>query len=103
MMNRGRLPQLRKAGQIQAAYLQPQPDDTLPRFDYEAHLGQLTAQSPSWPDGTRHISELHLSMKVQPNGLLSGLTGQHTIHLDIVDYPGEWLLDLGLLDQTIAD
>lgn len=103
MMNRGRMPQLRKAGQIQAAYLQPQPDDTLPRFDYEAHLGQLTAQSPSWPDGTRHISELRLSMKVQPNGLLSGLTGPRTIHLDIVDYPGEWLLDLGLLDQTFAD
>ena len=23
-----------------------------------------------------------------------------TVHLDIVDYPGEWLLDLGLLDLT---
>jgi predicted YcjX-like family ATPase len=24
------------------------------------------------------------------------------VHLDIVDYPGEWLLDLGLLDKTYA-
>ncbi len=31
------MPQLRAAasGAIRTAYLQPQPDDTLPRFDYE--------------------------------------------------------------------
>ena len=85
---------------IQTAYLQPQPDDTLPRFNYETYLDQLTSPDPSWPDGTRQISELRLSLRVQPTGLLSGLTGPRTVHIDIVDYPGEWLLDLGLLDQT---
>ena len=103
LMNRGRMPQLRNVANIQTAYLQPQPDDTIPRFDYEAHLAQLTSKDPSWPDGTRHISELRLSLKVQPTGLLSGLSGPRTVHLDIVDYPGEWLLDLGLLDQTFAE
>jgi predicted YcjX-like family ATPase len=102
LMNRGRMPQLVAAasGAIQTAYLQPQPDDTLPRFNYESYLGQLTSPEPSWPDGTRQISELRLSLRVQPTGLLSGLTGPRTVHIDIVDYPGEWLLDLGLLDQT---
>lgn len=102
LMNRGRMPQLVAAasGAIQTAYLQPQPDDTLPRFNYEAYLGQLTSPDPSWPDGTRQISELRLSLRVQPTGLLSGLTGPRTVHIDIVDYPGEWLLDLGLLDQS---
>ena len=80
--------------------MQPQPDDTLPRFNYETYLDQLTSPDPSWPDGTRQISELRLSLRVQPTGLLSGLTGPRTVHIDIVDYPGEWLLDLGLLDQT---
>ncbi len=104
LMDRGRMPQLRAAanGAIRTAYLQPQPDDTLPRFEYESHLARLTAKEPSWPDGTRQISELRLSMKVQPTGLLSGLSGLRTVHLDIVDYPGEWLLDLGLLDQDFA-
>jgi len=37
-----------------------------------------------------------VSLKVQPNGLLGGLQGPRTVHLDIVDYPGEWLLDLAL-------
>ncbi|MFT4743392.1 MAG: putative YcjX-like family ATPase, partial [Yoonia sp.] len=91
LMNRGRMPQLVAAasGAIQTAYLQPQPDDTLPRFNYESYLGQLTSPEPSWPDGTRQISELRLSLRVQPTGLLSGLTGPRTVHIDIVDYPGE--------------
>ncbi len=105
LMNRGRMTGLRAAatGAIQTAYLQPQPDDTLPRFSYESHLSQLTGQDPSWPDGTRHISELRLSLKVQPSGLLGGLSGPRTVHLDIVDYPGEWLLDLALLDLNYAE
>ncbi|MCK0121751.1 YcjX family protein [Loktanella sp. F6476L] len=105
LMDRGRMPQMRAAadGAIRTAYLQPQPDDTLPRFEFEDHLRRLTSPTPSWPDGTRHISELRLSLRVQPTGLLSGLSGPRTVHLDIVDYPGEWLLDLGLLDISFAE
>ena len=104
LMDRGRMPGLlaQSEGRILSAYLQPQPDDTLPRFDYETHLGDLTARDPQWPDSTRTISELRLSLKVRPSGLLSGLQGPRTIHLDIVDYPGEWLLDLGLLDKSYS-
>ena len=61
---------------------------------------RLLAPTPSWPESTRAISELRISLKVRPNGLLAGLQGPRTIHLDIVDYPGEWLLDLGLLDLS---
>ena len=104
LMDRGRMPGLVAAanGAIRTAYLQPQPDDTIPRFRYEDHLGRLTAPNPDWPDGTRQISQLRLSLRVQPSGLLSGFSGPRTVHLDIVDYPGEWLLDLGLLDQDYA-
>ena len=102
LMDRGRMHGLAAArdGRIEAAFLQPQPDDTVPRFDYEAHLAALTGSKPHWPDSTRAVSELRLSLRVRPAGLLAGLQGPRTIHLDIVDYPGEWLLDLGLLDQT---
>ncbi len=102
LLSRGRMPQLKAQaeGRIQAVYLQPQPDVTLPRFDYEAHLAALTGDSPRWPASTRAISELRLSFRVQPGGFLSSWRAPHTLHLDIVDYPGEWLLDLALLDQT---
>ncbi|MDW4499532.1 YcjX family protein [Sulfitobacter sp. D35] len=102
LLDRGRMPQLVAAaeGRIEAAYLQPQPDDTLPRFDFESHLADLTARAPRWPDSTRSISELRLSLRVRRAGLLAGLKGPRTVHIDIVDYPGEWLLDLGLLEKT---
>ncbi len=105
LLDRGRMPSLvaQQEGRIVAAYLQPQPDDTVPRFDYEAHLGALTGPSPHWPDSTRAVSELRLSLRVQPAGLLSGLQGPRTVHLDIVDYPGEWLLDLALLDKSYEE
>lgn len=100
LLDRGRMPGLLAAqsGRIEAAFLQPQPDDAVPRFDYESHLGALTAPDPHWPESTRAISELRLSFRVRPEGMLAGLQGPRTVHLDIVDYPGEWLLDLALLD-----
>ena len=90
LIARGRMPALRAAadGRIKTAWLQPQPDDTVPRFDYEAHLAAMTGVEPRWPEGTSGISELRLSFRVQPSGLLGGVTGPKTIHLDIVDYPG---------------
>lgn len=105
LMDRGRMPQLQAAanGAIKTAYLQPQPDDTVPRFDFESHLGALTGPDPHWPDSTRAVSELRLSLKVQPGGLLGSFSGPRTVHLDIVDYPGEWLLDLGLLEKSYTD
>ncbi|MEM9577737.1 MAG: YcjX family protein [Pseudomonadota bacterium] len=102
MMDRGRMPHLVAAaeGRIEAAFLQPQPDDTVPRFDFEGHLADLTSESPVWPDSTRAVSELRLSLRVRRSGLVGGLQGPRTVHVDIIDYPGEWLLDLALLDKS---
>jgi uncharacterized protein len=103
-----RMIQLRaaQAGTIRGAFLQPQPDMTVPRFDYEAHLAALTGSDPRWPQGTRAVSELRLSFRLAPSGFLGGLagalTGDRRLHLDIVDYPGEWLLDLGLMARDYA-
>ena len=105
LMARGRMPQLRAAadGRILAAWLQPQPDYAVARFAYEDHLAALTAPDPRWPEGTRRVSELRLSLRLAPRGLRGAISGPRTLHLDIVDYPGEWLLDLGLLDRDFAD
>ncbi|MDZ4841739.1 MAG: YcjX family protein [Hyphomicrobium aestuarii] len=97
----GRLPFFRPAaeGRILRAYLEPQPDDSLPRFDYERHLATLTGLPPAWPDSTRRISQLRLTIEYEPSGTLRRMLGLSRMHLDIVDYPGEWLLDLALLDK----
>ncbi|QBX33594.1 YcjX family protein [Paracoccus liaowanqingii] len=104
MLERGRMQSLRAAadGRLKAVWLQPQPDDTIPRFDFERHLATLTGPEPRWPDGTRHVSQLRLSLRLQGGGLFAGLRGARTLHLDIVDYPGEWLLDLRLMERDFA-
>ncbi len=104
LLQRGRMPQLKAeaAGLIEAVVLQPQPDMTLPRFAYEDHMTALLGDSPRWPESTRSVSELRLSFRLKITGLLAGFSGPSTLHLDIIDYPGEWLLDLSLLDKDYA-
>src|SRR5882757_8916709 len=81
-------------GRIARARLEPQPDDAVPRFDYENHVRTLIEQR-RWPNSTVDISELRLVIDYQrQNGADRKLT------LDIVDYPGEWLLDLPLLNKS---
>lgn len=83
--------------------LRPQPDPEIPRFEFEEHLAALSGQNPRWPDSTRRISEVRLSLRYRRTGFFGGLseslTGPGILHLDIVDYPGEWLLDLPLIDK----
>ena len=104
LMEPGRMQRMRavQAGSIKGVYLQPQPDMTLPRFDYENHLAALTGPEPRWPEGTRAVSELRLSFRLAPSGWFGSLTGPRKLHLDIVDYPGEWILDLGLMGKSYA-
>lgn len=90
-------------GRIVRAYLEPQPDDSIPRFDYEAHLDELTGDPPQWPDSTRRISELRVTIEYRSENPWKRALGLSKLHLDIVDYPGEWLVDLPLLNQSYED
>jgi len=82
------------SGRIASARLEPQPNDTVPRFAYESHLRALIDER-RWPSSTVDISELRLVIDFQRrNGAQRALT------LDIADYPGEWLLDLPLLEKS---
>ena len=90
-------------GRIARAYLEPQPDDSLPRFAYEEHLGELAKDPPHWPESTRRISQLRITIEFMPGTALRRAFSVGRLHVDIVDYPGEWLIDLPLLDLTFAD
>jgi hypothetical protein len=87
-------------GRIVRAYLEPQPDDAVPRFDYEAHVGALSGEPPLWPESTRRISELRITIEYRSESRLKRALGTGRLHVDIVDYPGEWLIDLGLMEQS---
>ncbi len=89
-------------GRIIGARLNEQPDQTLARFEFEKHLSALLQDEPEWPESTKHISEIRLSFRINRTGLSQVFGDDKTIHLDIVDYPGEWLLDLGLMEKSFA-
>ncbi|ODS00298.1 amino acid regulated cytosolic protein [Methyloceanibacter superfactus] len=100
----GRLPFFDAAaqGRLLRAYLEPQPDELVPRFEYEKHLADLTADPPRWPESTRRISQLRLTLEYASTKFWKRQLGRERLHIDIVDYPGEWLLDLPLLQLDYA-
>ena len=85
-------------GRLVRAYLTPQPDDDVPRFPYEEHLAVLGREPPDWPESTSRVSQLRVTVEYLSRNRLKRSLGIDRLHIDIVDYPGEWLLDLGLID-----
>lgn len=75
----------------------------LPRFPYEHNLQALLQQPPSWPASTTGWSQLNLTLRYKPeNGLRARLQHHGEMQLELIDYPGEWLLDLPMLQQDYA-
>ena len=105
LLKQARLPvfEAQSEGRILRAYLEPQPNDDLPRFAYEKHLQNLIGEDRHWPESTRQISQLRLTVEYAPESFIARNFGSGLLHIDIVDYPGEWLLDLPLMHQTYQE
>jgi predicted YcjX-like family ATPase len=105
LLTGGRLPGFAPLaeGRFIGARLAEYPEATIPRFAYEQHLEALTGRTPTWPESTRRVSQIRIVLKYQSSSWYSGMTGPSTLNLDIVDYPGEWLLDLPLLGLNFAE
>jgi predicted YcjX-like family ATPase len=103
LVHGGRLPLFAAAAghRMTGAKLQPQPDDAVPRFDYEAHVRALVSER-IWPESTRQVSELRLTIDYESASYFYRKLGPGRLHVDLVDYPGEWLLDLPLLGKDYA-
>ncbi|SEQ35035.1 hypothetical protein SAMN05216548_10457 [Faunimonas pinastri] len=104
LIHGGRLPlfDASATGRLTEAKLEPQPDDEIARFDYEAHVRSLV-EDRIWPKSTHRISELRLTIDFESASGWRRSFGRGRLHLDIVDYPGEWLLDLSLLGKSYAE
>ncbi|MDJ1158472.1 YcjX family protein [Chelatococcus sp. SYSU_G07232] len=88
-------------GRLRRARLADQPDDTVPRFPYEEHMASLAEPGRRWPESTRRIAELRVEIDYERAA--GWRRGPATLALDIVDYPGEWLLDLALIETSYSE
>ena len=98
------LPKLEDAagGRLRDVRILPGGTGAIPRFDVPGHLAALAADPPCWPARTADLATLELTLELDRPGLFGGLLGQRRITLELLDYPGEWLLDLPMLDQPYA-
>jgi predicted YcjX-like family ATPase len=103
LVHGGRLPlfEAMRSGRIARASLAHQPDDAVPRFQYEDHVAALV-DSRVWPESTRAISELRLIVEYESASAWGRMFSRGRLALDIVDYPGEWLLDLPLMGKDFS-
>jgi predicted YcjX-like family ATPase len=75
--------------------------DGLPAFPFESARAALAAVQPHWPPATERLSTLRLQLRYVAKGALRRRLGERRLlTVQIIDYPGEWLLDLPLLDQS---
>ncbi len=91
-------------GRLQGTRIMLQPDMDVPAFRYDSYLRALLGAKPAWPVPTDALSEIRLAVRFRPSGMVSRrITPNATLYLDIIDYPGEWLLDLPMLHLSFAE
>jgi predicted YcjX-like family ATPase len=108
--NPNRMPLLKVVGEgrLIAAKLAGAKAHRLPQFPYLDNIETMASGTADWPARTTDISEIGIDVSFVPAGTVGKLLGHisggaATLKIRIVDYPGEWLLDLPLLTQSFAD
>lgn len=75
------------------------PIQSAKRFDYYTLINQLKNEH-SWPKGTDEIS--HTLLEFESKSKFAFINNS-TFTLELIDYPGEWLLDLALLEMSFEE
>jgi len=108
----GRLPFLRAAAESRLVEVRAQtsPHPEVLPFPLDGTVAALAADPPQWPSSTTDLRRVDLSVRYIPASFFGfgrplgrAGAGIAELNLEILDYPGEWLLDLPLLEQSYAD
>src|SRR5262249_44483920 len=97
--NPNRMPLLGVVGErrLIAATIAGASASRLPPFPYRDNIEKMAV--PDWPAPTEGLSEIGIELRFAPTTVLGRLVSDITgspasLSIRIVDYPGEWLLDL---------
>ncbi len=88
-----------KLGRSFVARLLP-PDSVFLRFDYYNKLNAFRAKKPKWPSSTKAVSKTTVQLEFKSE---YAFLENQIINLELTDYPGEWLLDLAMLDMSYQE
>ncbi|WP_353570873.1 YcjX family protein, partial [Candidatus Albibeggiatoa sp. nov. BB20] len=92
------------SGRLQGTKQMHHPEMHIPAFRYDQSIEQLCQEDPMWPEPTSGLSQIRVAVRYQTdNPLVKKVNPINTLFVDIVDYPGEWLLDLPLLELSYED
>ena len=72
------------------------PNRELEQFKYYNFLDNLTQKKPIWPQSTDNITAITLRLEIQSR---KKFIKNRIIDIEIIDYPGEWLLDIDMLNK----
>lgn len=71
------------------------PDSHYARFDYFSKLREFRKKNPTWPKATKQVSKTTLQLEFKSD---YAFFDNQIIEIELIDYPGEWLLDLSMLE-----
>ncbi len=92
-----------KGSRLLSVELEPPGVQDIPWFDVRERARLLGGAAPAWPERTEDLSKLSVRLTLRrPAGLARMAGPNRRVVLEFLDYPGEWLLDLPLLDAGFA-
>jgi predicted YcjX-like family ATPase len=99
-----KIPRFRSYDEFEICYggIAPARDLSVAAFPYRRAMEALLSDPPRWPEPTDGISEIRLEIRYRDDRWLRK-GEQRRLFIDIWDYPGEWLLDLTLLNLSYEE
>jgi predicted YcjX-like family ATPase len=88
-----------KLGKKFVARLLP-PDSNYARFDYFSKLKAFRKKDPIWPEATKQVSKTTLQLEFKSD---YAFLDNQIVNIELIDYPGEWLLDLSMLELSFKE
>ena len=88
-------------GDLIGVKIRPLSDGKVEFFPYEEAYRAVAGDTPNWPESTSGLSGCVLEVKLQKKKRRLNPFSSDTYirYIEIRDYPGEWLLDLPLIDM----
>ena len=89
-------------GTFRIACIRDDVHDDEPQFPFRRVRDALCGIDPRWPKPTEGLSRLVLDLAMEKGTKRKWSSPRRHLQIELVDYPGEWLVDLPMLNQEYA-